>query len=254
MHGVVILLAFRMNCAGNGSAFSVSRAARAAAMEVTSACRLYLMNGIDSVKEERVPREARSLEADLLGSSGLNHGIPIEFRRIPGAVARNAVQRTCRPCAGSHTALSFRVRCTVVPPALCDHEESQCTPSLPSVRPLRSRSLSPSRPETAEGEMNAEVAYGYRERKAHADAMGEVAHRLHCLQHLKLKTVIKVTTAAPRPEHIDSAMRTTPSMCKESASHLRINSVCNSVLQRKDLVHLVMLSHTMLSPDQCFRC
>ncbi len=41
--------------------------------------------------------------------------------------------------------------------------------------------------------MNAEVAYGYRERKAHADAMGEVAHRLHCLQHLKLKTVIKVS-------------------------------------------------------------
>lgn len=41
--------------------------------------------------------------------------------------------------------------------------------------------------------MNAEVAYGYRERKAHAEAMGEVAHRLHCLQHLKLKTVIKVS-------------------------------------------------------------
>ena len=41
--------------------------------------------------------------------------------------------------------------------------------------------------------MNAEVAYGYRERKAHADAMGEVSHRLHCLHHLKLKTVIKVS-------------------------------------------------------------
>ena len=41
--------------------------------------------------------------------------------------------------------------------------------------------------------MNAEVAYGYRERKAQAQAMGEVAHRLHCLQHLKLKTVIKVS-------------------------------------------------------------
>ena len=118
----------------------------------------------------------------------------------------------------------------------------------------RSRSLSPSRPETAEGEMNAEVAYGYRERKAHADAMSEVAHRLHCLQHLKLKTVIKVTTPAPRPEYVDSAMRTTPSMCKEIASHLHMSSVCNSVSQRKDLVHLVMLSHTMLSPDQCLRC
>ena len=46
--------------------------------------------------------------------------------------------------------------------------------------------------------MNAEVAYGYRERKAHAEAMGEVAHRLHCLQHLKLKTVIKVGNAAGR--------------------------------------------------------
>ena len=41
--------------------------------------------------------------------------------------------------------------------------------------------------------MNAEVAYGYRERKAQAQAMGEAAHRLHCLQHLKLKTVIKVS-------------------------------------------------------------
>ncbi len=44
--------------------------------------------------------------------------------------------------------------------------------------------------------MHAEVAYGYRERKAHADAMGEVAHRLHCLQHLKLKTVIKVSASS----------------------------------------------------------
>ena len=41
--------------------------------------------------------------------------------------------------------------------------------------------------------MNAEVAYGYRERKAQAQAVGEVAHRLHCLQHLKLKTVIKAS-------------------------------------------------------------
>ena len=41
--------------------------------------------------------------------------------------------------------------------------------------------------------MNAEVAYGYRERKAQAQAIGEVAHRLHCLQYLKLKTVIKVS-------------------------------------------------------------
>jgi len=47
--------------------------------------------------------------------------------------------------------------------------------------------------------MNAEVAYGYRERKSHAEAMGEVAHRLHCLQHLKLKTVIKVIASAPHP-------------------------------------------------------
>lgn len=47
--------------------------------------------------------------------------------------------------------------------------------------------------------MNAEVAYGYRERKSHAEAMGEVAHRLHCLQHLKLKTVIKVIASASHP-------------------------------------------------------
>ena len=46
--------------------------------------------------------------------------------------------------------------------------------------------------------MNAEVAYAYRERRAHAEAMDEVAHRLHCLQHLKLKTVIKVGNAAGR--------------------------------------------------------
>ncbi|CAK0786987.1 hypothetical protein CVIRNUC_010203 [Coccomyxa viridis] len=45
--------------------------------------------------------------------------------------------------------------------------------------------------------MNAEVAYGYRERKAQAQAMGEVAHRLHCLQHLKLKTVIKESHCRP---------------------------------------------------------
>ncbi len=44
--------------------------------------------------------------------------------------------------------------------------------------------------------MNAEVAYGYRERKAQAESMGEVSHRLHCLQHLKLKTVIKVSHVA----------------------------------------------------------
>ena len=41
----------------NGSAFSVPCAARAAAMAVTSARRLYLMINIDLVKEERVPKE-----------------------------------------------------------------------------------------------------------------------------------------------------------------------------------------------------
>lgn len=56
--------------------------------------------------------------------------------------------------------------------------------------------------------MNAEVAYGYRERKAHADAMGEVAHRLHCLQHLKLKTVIKVCNRPSPLKSIVIAMLT----------------------------------------------
>ena len=40
--------------------------------------------------------------------------------------------------------------------------------------------------------MNADVAYTYRERKREADALGETTCRLHALQHLKLKTVVKV--------------------------------------------------------------
>lgn len=40
--------------------------------------------------------------------------------------------------------------------------------------------------------MNAEVAYAYRERKAEAEPLGEQAYNLRALQHLKLKTVVKV--------------------------------------------------------------
>lgn len=40
--------------------------------------------------------------------------------------------------------------------------------------------------------MNAEVAYAYRERKVEAEPLGEKAYHLHALQHLKLKTVVKV--------------------------------------------------------------
>lgn len=40
--------------------------------------------------------------------------------------------------------------------------------------------------------MNAEVAYRYRARKAEVEELGEEAHRRHALQHLKLKTVLKV--------------------------------------------------------------
>ena len=40
--------------------------------------------------------------------------------------------------------------------------------------------------------MNAEVAYAYRERKVEAEPLGEQAYHLRALQHLKLKTVVKV--------------------------------------------------------------
>lgn len=40
--------------------------------------------------------------------------------------------------------------------------------------------------------MNAEVAYAYRERKAEAEPLGEKSYNLRALQHLKLKTVVKV--------------------------------------------------------------
>ncbi len=40
--------------------------------------------------------------------------------------------------------------------------------------------------------MNAEVAHAYRERKREAEPLGEDAYQLRALQHLKLKTVVKV--------------------------------------------------------------
>jgi hypothetical protein len=40
--------------------------------------------------------------------------------------------------------------------------------------------------------MNADVAYGHRERAAEVESMGEEEHRLHAVQNLKLKTVVKV--------------------------------------------------------------
>ena len=40
--------------------------------------------------------------------------------------------------------------------------------------------------------MNAEVAYRYRARKAEVDELGEEEYRRRALQHLKLKTVLKV--------------------------------------------------------------
>jgi hypothetical protein len=40
--------------------------------------------------------------------------------------------------------------------------------------------------------MNAEVAYAYRERKADELPIGEQAYRSRALQHLRLKTVVKV--------------------------------------------------------------
>lgn len=46
--------------------------------------------------------------------------------------------------------------------------------------------------------MNAEVAYAYRERKAEAEPVGYEAYYLRALQHLKLKTVVKVTFSTLR--------------------------------------------------------
>lgn len=66
--------------------------------------------------------------------------------------------------------------------------------------------------------MNAEVAYGYRERKAQAQAMGEVAHRLHCLQHLKLKTVIKVSLQL---DHAGSPGQKTWHCCTSHGLHCK---------------------------------
>lgn len=40
--------------------------------------------------------------------------------------------------------------------------------------------------------MNADVAYAYRERRREAEHLGEETCRLHALQHLRLKTVVKV--------------------------------------------------------------
>ncbi len=56
--------------------------------------------------------------------------------------------------------------------------------------------------------MNAEVAYRYRERKSEVDALGEVEFKRHALQHLKLKTVLKVM-----PLHARRFTASTPSCC-----------------------------------------